>query len=56
MVLDEDNLNYPSYIYQTLYNNTPIFKDSRFALDFIINKNKSTFKISYLNEHYRKYQ
>ena len=55
MVLDEENLNYPSYIYQTLYNNTPIFKDSRFALDFIINKNKSTFKISYLNEYYRKY-
>tara|TARA_Y100001935_G_scaffold255459_1_gene268688 strand:- start:520 stop:2916 length:2397 start_codon:yes stop_codon:yes gene_type:complete len=54
-VLDWEDPNFPSYVYQTQLNGTPIFKDDRYNINFEIHNSNSNFIIKYDYENYRKY-
>ena len=54
-VLDWEDPNFPSYVYQTQLNGTPIFRDDRYNINFEIHNSNSNFIIKYDYENYRKY-
>ena len=54
-ITDKTNALYPLYYYESQSNNSPTFKDYRNGIKFEIKSIKSSFKIAYNIERYKKY-
>ena len=54
-ITDKTNPLYPFYYYESQSNNSPTFKDYRNGIKFEIKSIKSSFKIAYNIERYKKY-